>query len=102
MSDWTEVRLEHDQPALDGLLTFDGKVVEVFGFNDVHSVRIPVPLISEVTFSFKSGLLSQPVISFKGKRGAMGYNRAIEPPDHQQPEIEAFAAAVNDAVQEQA
>ncbi|MBN8866204.1 MAG: hypothetical protein J0H98_01500 [Solirubrobacterales bacterium] len=97
-----ELRLEHEQPAMDGLITFDGRVVEAFGFNDVHSVRMPVGLLGEVTVSFKSGLMSQPAITFKGRNGALGYNRAIEPPDQQQPEIENFVAAVNDAIQERA
>jgi hypothetical protein len=55
-----ELRLEHKQPALDGLLTFDGQVVEAFGFNDVRSVRMPVRLLEKVTVSFKSGLIAQP------------------------------------------
>ena len=102
MSGPRDLRLEHKQPAMDGLLTFDGEVVEAFGFNDVHSVRMPVRLLEEVTVSFKSGLLAQPAITFTGTKGALGYNRAIEPPDEQQPEIEAFVAAVNKAIQENA
>ncbi len=100
MSDWIELRLEHEQPGMNGLLTFDGKVVEAFGFNDVRSVRMPVRLLDEVTVSFKSGMLSQPAITFKGRDGAPGYNRAIEPSVEQQPEIESFVAAVNAAIQE--
>jgi hypothetical protein len=102
MSGWRELRLEHDQPAMDGVITFDGQVVESFGFNDVHSVRMPLALLEEVTVSFKSGLLAQPAITFQGRNGALGYNRAIEPPDHQRPEIEAFVAEVNKAIQEKA
>ena len=97
-----DLRLEHKQPAMDGLLTFDGEVVEAFGFNDVHSVRMPVRLLEEVTVSFKSGLLAQPTITFMGTKGALGYTRAIEPPDEQRPEIETFVAAVNKAIQENA
>lgn len=102
MSQWRELRLRHAQPPMDGLITFDGKVVEIFGFNDVHSIRMPVDLLTEVTVSFKSGLLSQPALTFKGGKGTLGYNRAIEPPEEQQPEIENFVAAVNDAIQEKA
>lgn len=102
MSDWRDLRLEHDQPAMDGLLTFDGSVVEIFGFNDVHSVRLPVRLLTEATVSFKGGMLSQPHINFQGEKGVMGYNRAIDPPDLQQPEIESFVAEVNKAIQEKA
>lgn len=102
MSDLLELRLEHEQPALDGLITFDGRVVESFGFNDVRSVRLSVGLLEGVSVSFKSGMLAQPHINFQGGKGTMGYNRAIEPPDEQQPEVENFVAAVNDAIQEQA
>jgi hypothetical protein len=102
MSEIRELRLEHEQPAMDGLITFDGQVVEAFGFNDVHSVRMPVGLLHEVKVSFKSGLLAQPAITFVGRKGALGYNRAIEPPDLQQPEIESFVAAINAAIQERA
>ena len=95
-----DLRLKHEQPAMDGLLTFDGELVEAFGFNDVHSVRMPVRLLEEASVSFKSGILAQPAITFKGTNGALGYNRAIEPPQDQQPEIEDFVAAVNAAIQE--
>lgn len=102
MSRWLEVRLEHRLTTMDGLLTFDGEIVEVFGFNDVRSVRMPVRLIEEVTVSFKDGLIAQPNITFQGRNGGMGYIQAIEPPPEQQPEIEHFAAAVNKAIQENA
>ena len=99
MSDWLELRLEHDQPAMDGLITFDGETVEAFGFNDVHSVRMPVRLLEEVKVSYKSGLLTQPAITFMGRNGGLGYSRAIEPPDEQRPAIDDFVAAVNAAIQ---
>lgn len=102
MSDWIEVRLEHKQATMDGLLTFDGEVVEIFGFNDVRSVRMPVRLIEEVTVSFKDGFIAQPSVTFQGRRGGMGYVQAIEPPPEMQPELEHFAAAVNKAIQESA
>ncbi|MCB0869466.1 MAG: hypothetical protein KDB52_01415 [Solirubrobacterales bacterium] len=102
MNELLELRLEHDQPGMDGLITFDGETVEVFGFNDIHSVRMPIRLIDEVTVSFKSGLIAQPNITFQGARGGLGYTQAIEPPDAQQPEIDGFAAAVNAAIQERA
>ena len=102
MSEWTELRLEHEQPALNGLITFDGEMVEAFGFNDVRSVRMPLALLEEATVSFKSGLLSQPAITFKGRNGGLGYVQPIEVPDERRPEIEAFVAAVNKAIQEKA
>jgi hypothetical protein len=97
MSEWLEVRLESDQPTLDGLLTFDGEVVEVFGFNDVHSVRLPARLIEGASVSFKKGMLSQPSITFPGRNGCMGYNQAIDPSDEIKPALEDFAATVNRA-----
>jgi len=102
MSDWIELRLEHKQPALDGLITFDGQTVEVFGFNDVRSVRLPLPLIEEVTISFKNGLIAQPNITFEGRNGGMGYTQAFEVPDERQPEIQSFADAVNAAIRKRA
>lgn len=97
MSEWIEVRHEHKVPAMDGLFTFDGKVVEVFGFNDVHSVRLPVALIEGAEVSFDKGLIAQPSITFKGRNGGMGYTKAIDPPDMLKPELESFAAAVSAA-----
>lgn len=97
MSEVVEVRLESSQPALDGLLTFDGEVVEVFGFNDVHSVRLPARLIEGAKVSFEKGLLSQPNITFPGRGGCMGYTQAIDPPDELKPAVEEFAAAVTRA-----
>ena len=92
MSDWIEVRLENSQPSLDGLLTFDGEVVEVFGFNDVRSVRLPARLIEGA-----EGLLSQPKVTFPGRNGCMGYTQAIDPSDELKPALEEFASAVTRA-----
>ncbi len=97
MSDWIEVRLENSQPSLDGLLTFDGEVVEVFGFNDVRSVRLPARLIEGAEVSFDKGLLSQPKVTFPGRNGCMGYTQAIDPSDELKPALEEFASAVTRA-----
>ncbi|HTU15474.1 MAG TPA: hypothetical protein VMF31_09765 [Solirubrobacterales bacterium] len=97
MSEWIEVRHEHKVPAMNGLFTFDGRVVEVFGFNDVHSVRLPVSLIEGAELSFDKGLISQPSITFRGRGGGQGYTKAIDPPDELKPELESFAAAVTAA-----
>ncbi len=97
MSEWLELRLEHRQPTMDGVLTFDGRVVEIFGFNDVHSVRLPLALIEGADVSFKAGLLAQPTITFPGRGGGLGYSRAIEPPEEQHAEIEEFCALVSAA-----
>ena len=94
MSESIAVRLEHRQPTMDGVLTFDGEVVEIFGFNDVHSVRLPLGLIEGAKVSFDKGLIAQPNITFPGRGGGMGYTQAIEPPDEQRPELENFAARV--------
>lgn len=97
MSEWIEVRLEHDQPSLDGLFTFDGEVVEVFGFNDVRSVRLPARLIEGASVSFKKGMLSQPTITFPGRNGCMGYVQAIDPPDEVKPALDDFVTTVTRA-----
>jgi len=102
MSGWIELRLQHEQPALDGLITFDGQTVEVFGFNDVRSVRLPLPLIEEVKVSFKSGFIAQPNITFEGRNGGMGYVQAFEVPDARRPEIESFVEKVNAAIRTRA
>ena len=102
MSEWRELRLEHEQPAMDGLVTFDGDLVEAFGFNDIRSVRMPVSLLEEVTVSFKSGLIAQPNITFQGRNGGLGFVQPIEVPDERRPEIESFAEAVNAQIRKRA
>lgn len=99
MSGRVTVVLEHDQPAMEGVLTFDGEVVEIFGFNDVHSVRLPVALLEGAEASFDKGIIAQPKVEFPGRRGFLGYTKAIDPPDEVKPEIESFVAAVDAAAQ---
>jgi len=102
MSGLLEVRLEHEQHQLRGVLRFDGEVVEIFGFNDVHSRRIHIHDVSSAEASFKSGIIAMPTLKLHGKAGSIGYAQGIEPPPEQQPEIEDFVAAINKAVQETA
>jgi hypothetical protein len=102
MSEAIEVRLDHERHNLRGILRFDGAVVEIFGFNDVHSVRMHIHHIESAEASFKSGMLASPMVQFKGRGGALGYTQAIEPQPEQQPEIESFCAAVTAAAQKSA
>jgi hypothetical protein len=97
MSGTLTVVLEHEQALMEGIFTFDGETVEIFGFNDVHSVRLPVALLEGATANLDKGLLKQPNIVFAGRPGFLGHTRAIDPPDELKPEIERFAAAVDAA-----
>lgn len=99
MSDAIEVTIPHDQVQLNGVIRFDGAVVEIFGFNDVHSVRMHIHQIESASVSFDKGLLAQPHIMFKGKWSNLGYNQAIDPPDQVKPELEQFVAKVNAAIE---
>jgi len=97
MSEVIEVTVPHEKVQLTGVLRFDGEVVEIFGFNDVHSVRMHIHQIESADVNFDKGMLAQPRVTFKGKWGTAGYNQAIDPPEELKPELEQFVSAVNQA-----
>ncbi len=95
MSEVIEVHLPHEQVQMDGVVRFDGSIVEFLGFDEVRSVRIHIRQIESVAVSFKKGMLSQPHIMFRGKWTGGAYNHVIDPPDEARPELENLVAAIN-------
>lgn len=99
MSRPTVVILEHEQPAMSGVLTFDGEVFERFGFNTVHSARVPVYLMTGVEVSFESGLLKAPYFRVEGV-GGVGMMLGLDPKDSDKPALESLAGEIDAAISE--
>ncbi len=61
MSEFMEVRCEQ------GVVTFDGRVVEVFGFGQTeHPLRFHVQMLKEIQVN-EGGRFSDPFVSFKAR-----------------------------------
>jgi len=51
-----------------GVVTFDGKVVEVFGFGQTeHPLRFHVQMLKEIQVNIPGGRFSGPFVSFKAR-----------------------------------
>ncbi|MBK5110408.1 MAG: hypothetical protein JJE10_03470 [Thermoleophilia bacterium] len=92
-----EVVIPHKHPASAGMFTFDGKVVEVFGFGTNNSVRLHVRQIGEVELNFEAGVFSAPCLRFGGRAGSTGWTQVIDPREEDRPKLQEFAAAVEAA-----
>jgi hypothetical protein len=92
-----EVVLRHEQDVRAGMITFDGRVVEFFGFRETDSSRVHARQIAEVELSFKGGMLSTPALTLHGRFGSLGYTQAIDPREEEKPQLEKLAAAIERA-----
>ncbi|MDQ2675703.1 MAG: hypothetical protein M3Y34_02755 [Actinomycetota bacterium] len=97
MSRPTVVVLEHEQPAMTGVLTFDGETFERFGFNTIHSARVPVYLMKSVEVSFESGLLKTPYFRIEGV-GGVGVTLGLDPKESDKPALESLAGEIDAAI----
>jgi hypothetical protein len=90
----SEVLLKNEKEQLTGLLTFDGRVFEAFGFEVGGSfesfARIPVAMMESANASFDSGLLKTPRIEIVG-RGDLGLGSMLLPIDPDPSEQAAVA-----------
>jgi hypothetical protein len=93
----TVVIIEHEQPAMTGVLTFDGEVFERFGFNSVHSARLPVYLMTGVELSFETGMLKTPYFQIDAVGGA-GLSLGLEPTDSDRLALESLAVEIESAI----
>ena len=99
MSETIEVLIEAEDDLQSCLVTFDGSVVEFFGYRQIQSTRVHVRQITEVEVTYKSGLLSTPMINLKARFGSLGYTQPIAPKNEAvKPEIEKLAEAIREAV----
>ena len=93
------VSVDHEQPSLRGTFTFDGETFESFGFNEVHSVRIPLTLMTGIELSLESGMLKTPALTIEASGGCLGLHQAFEPSDEEAVALEAFAAEMQAAIE---
>ena len=97
MSEPIEVIVEAKADSQSGMITFDGTIVEFFGFRKVESTRVHVRQVKDVEVSFESGLLSTPMFSITGRHGSLGCTQGIEPKEEIKPELENLAEAIRKA-----
>ena len=95
----TVVILEHEQPAMAEVLTFDGETFERFGFNTIHSARLPVYLMTGVEVSFETGLLKAPYFRIDAA-GGVGLSLGLDPRDSDQAGLESLAGEIDLAISE--
>jgi hypothetical protein len=92
-----EVILQHDQDVRAGMISFDGRIVEFFGFREADSARVHVRQVERVDLDLKGGMLSTPTLTLHGRLGSLGYTQAIDPREEEEPQLEKLAAAIEKA-----
>jgi hypothetical protein len=93
MSDGVRVSLRHENVSYAGVIAFDGEVVEVLGFADTVSHRMPIELIDEVELSDREfNAFSNPA-----KGDSYGIQLAIKPSDEELAALEELADAIRSA-----
>ena len=97
-SETIEVVLQHEHPPSAGMLTFDGAVVEIFGFGLDRSVRLHIRQIAEVELNEEGGVFAAPCLRFEGRLGSDGWTQVIDPAETDWAPLERFAAAVEAAI----
>jgi hypothetical protein len=97
LSEPIEVVLQHEQDVRAGMVTFDGRIVEFFGFRETDSARVHIRQIERVDLNLKGGMLSTPTLTLHGRFGSLGYTQAIDPREEEKPQLEELAAAIEKA-----
>jgi hypothetical protein len=84
------VSLTHENVAYAGVIAFDGEVLEVLGFADTASHRMPIELIDEVEVSDREfNAFSNPA-----KGDSYGIQLAIDASDDEASALQELAGAV--------
>ena len=87
------VVLANENVAYAGVIAFDGEVLEILGFADTASHRMPVELIDEVELSDREfNAFSNPA-----KGDSYGIQLAIKPSDEEMAALQELANAVQSA-----
>jgi hypothetical protein len=87
------VSLTHENVAYAGVIAFDGEVLEILGFADTASHRMPIELIDEVEVSAREfNAFSNPA-----KGDSYGIQLAIDASDDEISALEELADAVRNA-----
>jgi hypothetical protein len=93
VSPTVRVSLSHENVAYAGVLSFDGEVVEVLGFADTVSHRMPVELIDEVELDDRQfNVFSNPQ-----KGNSYGIQLPIDPSQEERASLEELAEAIRGA-----
>jgi hypothetical protein len=79
-----------------GVLTFDGEVVEAFGFGRDKSVRTHVALIQEIDFD-QGGRFTKPSVTFKPTDGLTFVSASFSEEEAGSSEVAALVDAVRTA-----
>jgi hypothetical protein len=87
------VVLANENVAYAGVIAFDGEVLEILGFADTASHRMPVELIDEVELSDREfNAFSNPA-----KGDSYGIQLAIKPSDEEMAALQELANTVQSA-----
>jgi hypothetical protein len=90
VSGTVRVTLSHENVAFAGVLAFDGEVVEVLGFAETISHRMPAELIDEVEVSDrKFNVFSNPE-----KGNSYGIQLAIDASEDERASLQELADAI--------
>ena len=90
------VSLTHENVAYAGVISFDGEVLEILGFADTTSHRMPIELIDEVELSDRMfNAFSNPA-----KGDSYGIQLPIKPSDDEMVALQDLVAAVQSAIDE--
>jgi hypothetical protein len=85
-----KVVLTHENVAYSGVIAFDGEVLEILGFAETASHRMPIELIDEVEASNREfNAFSNPA-----KGNSYGIQLAIDASDDEVSALQELAAAV--------
>jgi hypothetical protein len=88
-----KVVLANENVSYAGVVTFDGEVLEILGFADTISHRMPIELIDEVELSDRElNAFSNPA-----KGDSYGIQLAIKPSDEEMAALQELADAVQSA-----
>ena len=90
------VSLTQENVAYAGVIAFDGEVLEILGFADTTSHRMPIELIDEVELSDRMfNAFSNPA-----KGDSYGIQLPIKPSDDEMVALQDLVAAVQSAIDE--
>ena len=88
------VSLSNENPAYAGAISFDGEVVEVLGFAEIVSQRMPVEVIDEV--ELEDSMLN--VLSNPAKGDSYGIQHPIKPSEGERASLQELVAAIQSAI----
>lgn len=81
-----------------GVVTFDGRVVELFGFGQTeHPLRFHVEMLKEIQVNIPGGRFSDPFVSFKGRHMNRDGMATFTEQEAAGPEVAALIDAVRAA-----